>query len=367
MEDSGDIVDNGLRENPTAKIMYREIYRETQNVVDLGRRRGDIYEPSARWDQQDQDDFDQVPIETLLDDPQYGGGKFQVEEIGDEFREKQGLWPEHRQDIIHLWNAREKYGVDTFVDIEGIGSGKTHKFRTALKLDVMKVLTRVSPLEYYGLDPEGQGIAFVCMSRNAKLAKAVTFSTVLKAFDCPFFSKHFPPLIDIRKVQDAGRFPGLLRFPKDVVIFPGTGSALSAVGYNLFGGGIDEANYLEVVTESKKAIQGSHYDAAEIMYHAIRARMKSRFIGWIKKYNRLPGLLSLFSNTRRKGDFLERMAIKARTDRTIFFRRRCTWDAQPKEKFSGKCFNFDVVNRQIVDDDGMPIPINRISRKSSGF
>lgn len=337
--------------------LFRELVSETKKVLGRDRAYGKIEPLASRWDLKDQEDFDKIPIETLLDDSHYGGGKFGQQEVDDITGQSSGaLWADHRRDIIELDRARKERGVDVFVDIEGIGSGKTHKFRTILRIDVMRVLTRVSPLEYYGLDPTGQGISFVCMSRNASLAKMVTFTTVLKAFDCPFINEHFPPQVDLEKIKSSMRYPSLLRFPKDVIIFPGTGSALSAVGYNLMGGGIDEANWLEVVEGSKKAILSGHYDAGEVMYHAIKARMRSRFAHWIKTHGRLPGMLMLFSNARHSGDFLERMATKARTDKTIFVRRRNTWDAQPKERFSGKTFFFDIVNRQIVTEAGKPIP-----------
>jgi hypothetical protein len=341
--------------NPLDTPMFRALANETTRLVERDRDRGIVYEPKSRWDEHDQAEFDTVPLETLLDDPYYGGGRYYVEQIEDETREIQGLWPVHRQDIIDLWHARHRYGTDTFIDIEGIGSGKTHKFRSLLRLDVMQVLTRAKPMEYYRLDPDGQGISFVCMSRNAKLARKVTFTSVLKAFDCPFFNTYFPPQCNIAKIEESQKYPSELRFPKDVVIFPGSGSALSAIGYNLMGGGIDEANYLEVVEGSKKAVMGQDYDAAEVMYSAIYGRMKSRFVAWKSVNGRLPGLLTMFSNTRHGNDFLERMAKKSRTDRKIFFRRRCTWDGHPREHFSGKTFLFDKANRCIVDAQGKPV------------
>jgi hypothetical protein len=138
----------------------------------------------------------------------------------------------------------------------------------------------------------------------------------------------------------------MLRFPKNIVIFPGTGSALSAIGYNLYGGGIDEANYLEVVDDSKKAITGAYYDAAESMYNTITARMKSRFVQ--RGEGKVPGLLMLFSNPRHDGSFLERLAVMSRSDRSIFFTRRCTWEGRPADHFCGEKFYYDVEGRKVI-------------------
>lgn len=312
--------------------IFKALTDHARGFIDHEIEKGAVDKQKSRWDEKDQVEFEKIPIKKLLDDPYYGGG--------DE------LWEPHKRDLIELWERRKKHGVNTFVDIEGIGSGKTHKFRHAMRLLMLEVITKVDPLAYYNLDPKGQGISFVCMSRNAQLAKEVTFKTVLKVFDCPFFNTYFPPQVDLAQIEVSKRYPSLLRFPKDIVIFPGTGSALSAVGYNLFGGGVDEANYLEVVDSSKKAFVGKFYDAAELMYNAIMARILSR---------NLPGLLMMFSNPRYEGDFLERMALRAKRDSTIFVRRRCTWEAQPSvnndgtTRFCGDTFNFDVYNRKIVE------------------
>lgn len=309
---------------------YQQLAKIGKGFIDKDIERGNIPEQNARWDEKDEKEFSNIPFEVLLDDPYYGGGD---------------LWPVHRQDIIDLWEARRRYGVHTYVAIEGIGSGKTHKFKHVLRLMVLEVVTKVNPLKYYGLSEKGQGISFVCMSRNASLAKEVTYKTILQAFNCGFFKEHFPPNIDFNRVLDAHRYPQMLRFSRNVVIFPGTGSALSAVGYNLMGGGIDEANYLEVIDDSKRAINSNTYDAAEMVYNAIMTRMKSRFLS----KGKLPGLLMMFSNTKHSNDFLERMAVRSKTDSTIFFRRRCTWDGIPKERLSGETFKFDVYNNKIVE------------------
>lgn len=321
-----------MTDNPRDTLFFKSLVEKSLKRINKDKEKGLVYEPKIRWDLKDQQDFDKVPLTELLDNPYYGGGN---------------LWPAHRQDILDLWEARKR-GAYVYTTIEGIGSGKTHKFRHILRLMVLEVITREKPLEYFGLDPKGQGISFVCMSRNAQLAKQVTFTTVLKAFDCPFFQTYFPPQVDYRKMEDTQRFPSMLRFPRGVVIFPGTGSALSALGYNLYGGGIDEANYLEIVEDSRKAFIGTKYDSAELMFEQIKTRMRSRFV---KPGGKIPGLLMLFSNPRYNQDFLSRMILRARNgDKSIFWTRRCTWEAQPKERFSGETFLFDPHNRKIIEE-----------------
>lgn len=313
--------------------LFRYMASFADGQIEKEKEKGAILEPKKRWDEKDQFEFEQLPLSKLLDDPYYLG-------IGGD------LFPEHRRDIEQLWEARKTHGTHTAVFEEGIGSGKTFKFSTIMWLEVTEVITKVNPLKYYGLGEKGQGIAFICMSRNATLAKEVTFRTVLPFFDCPFYREYFPPQVNFTKIEETRRFPSRLRFPKNIVVFPGTGSALSAIGYNVFGGCIDEANYLELVDNSKRAMTGRKYDAAEEVYNAIMARMRSRFL----KDGKVPGLLVMMSNPRSTNDFLERIAIRARTDPHVFFRRRCTWQAHPKSRYSGKTFRYDVYNRRIVPD-----------------
>jgi hypothetical protein len=356
--------------NAIDKTVQEQIWIELKKIIAVDERRGRICKPEHIWRIEDQRDFSNIPIATLLDDPYYlglgqqpcaackGTGKV-FDEPCMECNGKGELRPElfisHRQDIMDLWNARKTNSVTTAIFQEGIGSGKTTKFCVILWLMVAEVLTKVRPLEYYGLAKKGQGISFVCMSRNEILAKAVTFLTLLPFFSCPFFDEYFPPQVDLTVVQEKRRFPSRLLFPKQVVIFPGTGSALSAIGFNLFGGGVDEANYLEVIDDSKKALTGKQYDAAEAMHNNIKARMKSRFDPHrLKRNGKTPGILVMFSNPKHSGDFTSRMGVKSKRDDTIFFRKRCTWQAQPADRFSGEYFWYDSYNRKIVETKNLP-------------
>ncbi len=359
-----------MRDNikTTESRMYKEMAGVFSELVDEQIERGTINEPKKRWDKKDQEAFEKVTIEELLDSPYYLGiGQYKCDDRCGWVDDKQkkpsicpncgrlarpDLFPAHRQDIIDLHNARRAIETVEAMFEEGIGSGKTFKFAAILWLMVTEVITKYRPLEYYGLAEKSSGISFVCMSRNASLAKEVTFQQVLPFFDCPFYAEYFPPKIDFQKINSMKKYyPSVLRFPKKIVIFPGTGSALSAIGYNLFGGCIDEVNYLEVVDDSKKAIRGEGYDAAQDMYEAIMARMISRFEPTrLRRDGKLPGLLVMMSNPCYPMDFLERKYLESRTNPSIFFRRRCTWEGHPKERYSGETFKFDVLNCRVIEE-----------------
>src|SRR5690606_4379721 len=145
-------------------------------------------------------------------------------------------------------------------------------------------------------------------------ARRVTFTEVWNRFQSPFNKDYFPPEPQFnREIRISAN---------NTCVFAGTSSALSALGYNLFGGVIDEAAFLDVVEESKKE-QGEVFDAAEMMYYAIYNRMLSRFA----KGGKLPGLICMVSSPRFPDDFMHRKideAIKMGNDSGIFWRRRST-------------------------------------------
>lgn len=271
------------------------------------------------------------------------------------FNAKSWLYPAHLEDIELIFEMKDKYGVHTVIDIEGFGSGKSTKHALILAIQIFKLLIIENPQIHYGLAP-GTGIAFIMMSRTERQARRVAFRKVLPIFNNRFFNTYFPPQVDFEKMTDSRKFPSQLEFHKNIVIFPGTGSAASALGYDIFGASIDEANYLEVTTESKKALGEGTYDAAEQMYHEIFGRMFSRFADSSQS---MPGIVCMFSNPRYKSDFLDRWTRKASLERLdserwidkdakLLVIKRPTWSAK-RHKFSKDTFRFDFSNFRVVE------------------
>src|SRR5258708_12917138 len=81
-------------------------------------------------------------------------------------------------------------------------------------------------------------------------------------------------------------------FPKNIVVRPLSGNVNAAIGSNIFGGIIDEVNFMAVVEQSKNAADGGTFDQANEMYNAIVRRRKSRFMA---AGGHLPGVLCLGS------------------------------------------------------------------------
>lgn len=286
-----------------------------------------------------------------------------IEEILDSediLNAKKWLYPVHREDIIKIFEYKERYGIDTVICEEGIGSGKTVKNMVLIFLQLFKLITLPNPQEFYGLAP-GTTMAFVLMSRNEKQARKVTFQKLLPLFNNKFFNTYFRPSADYTEMENRLIFPTELRFPKNILVFPGTGSSASTLGYDIFGASIDEANYLEYTVESKKAYGKGSYDAAEEMNFEIYNRMFSRYA---EKGGRIPGILSMFSNVKYKDTFLEKTINSANVEaidnsqqrfvdiknKMLIF-KRTTWQAKQgiPGLYSGETFKFDFQTLKIIE------------------
>src|SRR5258708_30579556 len=118
----------------------------------------------------------------------------------------------------------------------------------------------------------------------------------------PFFEHHFP----FRKSLGSE-----MVFPTNIVVRPLSGNVNAAIGSNIFGGIIDEVNFMAVVEQSKNAADGGTFDQANEMYNAIVRRRKSRFMA---AGGNLPGLLGLVSSKRYAGEFTDRNQAEARDE-----------------------------------------------------
>lgn len=284
-----------------------------------------------------------IPIETLIDDPYFMG-------------KKEVIYPRNKEIIIELFERRKQKPTNLFIYLAGIGSGKTYVTACMLWLLVYEVITMPDPHKSFKLDPNTK-IAFITMSKNEDLARKVTFGTVLPFFNCPFFNDYFPPQVDMEKLNsNPERLPRELRFPKNIKILPGTGSASSALGMAIHSGVVDEANFLQIteMTERGGVDSGEGVDAAKEMHDTILSRMTSRYqSALIEDKNALPGILAMISSSDSVDDFLERKINEAKEkgeESRTFWVRLPLWDSKPKGTYSDKVFLFDIPRMTILDE-----------------
>ena len=230
----------------------------------------------------------------------------------------------------------------------GIGVAKTTLalMTTAYQLYVLSCLRE--PQAVFGLQPSSE-IILIFQSITAMLSKSVDYER-FKAMiiASPYFEENFP--------HNRDRSSALF-FPRRIIVKPLSGSVHAAIGQNIFGGVIDEVNFMAVVEDSKATPDGGQFDQATEMYNAIVSRRKSRFM----KQGKLPGMLCLVSSNRYPGEFTERKEkeaaeqLKKTGKSNIYVYHRTLWDVKPegtyqKERF--RLFLGDIARKpRVLEDD----------------
>lgn len=295
--------------NPqTFKIML-EMYNKTRDPKYLDPH---IY-LSDKWEFYP---HDPVSVERWLYDDDYFGF------VG------RSMWPAVRDEFFKIMEANPR---PLRVILKGsIGWGKTFLSNTIMCRLLYELNCLRRPQAYYGLSPTSY-ISFMNLSVNAGHAYRVFFSNLLDMIDSsPWFARYAPR----RKPSTA-----VLLFPKKLISFmPGSSSEMSALGENLFGGVIEEANFFPVVKNSahlRNSIE-DEYDLAKRLQDSVWRRMKSRY----QRMGRLPGMLVLNSSANYPGDFLDRMS--GQPDPTTMVIDHSEWDTKPPSRYTGNRFHVFV-------------------------
>lgn len=252
------------------------------------------------------------------------------------------LYPSHKDDILAIYEEKKKRDINLVILIEGIGSGKSTVNSILTYLEWFRLTCQYDPQKYYGM-MDDEIIAFITMSRSEAQAKRVTLQKIYPKFQTVFNTEYFPP--SKRRGQE-------IWIPRNnTLIFAGTSNAASALGYNIYGGVIDEANFLEMTEGGKKSRSITEtYDAAEEMHNAMFNRMNSRFIN--PYTGKLDGMLTMISSCRYPDDFLERKVrehLRLADSSHIFIRRKSLWEAKPKWYFSGIKAHFDLKKKIVIE------------------
>lgn len=212
-----------------------------------------------------------------------------------------------------------------------IGSAKTTValYTTAYQLYLLSCYA--SPHTFYGLDPASE-IVFIFQSLNATAARTVDYERFKSMIErSPYFREYFPFNKDLESE---------LRFPNRIIVRPVSGEDTAAIGQNVFGGIIDEVNFMAVIRGGKNAGENGVYDQAVALYNSISKRRSSRF----SVQGKLPGMLCLVSSRRYPGQFTDVKEQEARDDlarygRThIFLYDKRTWEIKPPGSFQSGRF-----------------------------
>ena len=243
-------------------------------------------------------------------------------------------WPSIKSELIGLFNCPPDglrlSTYEEFVFDAGIGTGKSFLISVLFSYLTYRLLCLRSPQETFQLG-RGSTIALVNMSKNGMQAKKVVFGAIKARIDnSPWFQEYAQPDPDIRSE---------LRFPKDILIFPGNSEETGALGFTIFGANLDEAAFFT---------DNPGKDVAEDIYYALQRRIKSRFEG--------VGLLGITSSPRYVDDFIETKMTESRqsTAKHILGRTLETWNSRPDDI---RAINQDDCFELIHPRTGLPMKI----------
>ena len=226
-----------------------------------------------------------------------------------------------------------------------IGTAKTTLaiWTTAYQVYLLACLR--NPQQTFGLDRSSE-ILFVFQSLNATLAKQLNYDRFRSLIQTsPFFTEYFP--FDTKINTEC-------IFPHRIIVRPVSGQESAAIGQNVFGGLMDEVNFMEVTQDSAKTVDGGEYNQAIALYNSLSRRRKSRFM----KKGKLPGVFCLVSSKRYPGQFTDVKAEEAKSDPTIYIYDKTTWDVLPEENFSGEWFEIfigDLSRKARILEKGDPM------------
>lgn len=294
-------------------------------------------------------------------------------ESRDYLNQKKSLRPAVKKALLGFYENYDNTIEVVFGGATGIG--KTYMAAIVMLFMVYRLSCYHNPQLEFFLAP-GTSIVFSVQSASLNLAKKVAFDAIGGLCkQSNYFMQHFMYDKNVRTE---------LRFPKGIYLFPLSGADTAALGLNLFGGIIDELNFLQVVINSARGgaagLEG--YDQAAGIYNTIITRIKGRF----QDKGKIPGKLLLLSSANYPGDFISRKEDEAKESQaryeqtkdakdrpTIHVIKMSQWESIPEDRFCGDKFLLEVGNEnkttrilRTLDDavdetDVIEIPVEYIS------
>jgi len=264
------------------------------------------------------EDYDEIPVdpETFLLDPYYLGDAVEVFDV-------------LKKDFIDLFNDPTVFEV---ILAGGIGYGKSFLGALIEARMIYELLCLKSPQSFYSLSPSST-ITIMNLSITGAQAKTQIFAELSDMVRLsPWFQRNYPP---------DKRIKSSLNFPKNIVAMPGNSTELSAIGKTIFGGIVDEANFMARVMDSSRSREAtSEFHQAEVLVNALRTRLKSRFV----QQGHIPGKLVIISSKTTEDAYLERRVKEVGERDTVFVRSYATWETRPRERYMKEEFRVGLGN-----------------------
>lgn len=230
----------------------------------------------------------------------------------------------------------ELHSEDRYIEVlltGAIGIGKNYFADMSFAYDLYKLSCYHNPQIEYDLAP-GSSIMLIMQSISLSLAKKDIFEQFKARIEMsPYFKRNF--MFDPNVKSE-------LRFPKNIYVIPCGGNDTAAIGMNVYGGIIDELNFMAKTKDSVRVAltREEEFDQAERLYNTLIKRMKSRFI----QKDKIPGKLYLVSSVNYPGDFTDRKMEEAENDPTIFVMKMAQWESLPESRFTDERFPVEIGN-----------------------
>lgn len=267
--------------------------------------------------------FEPETVLFLLEHPEYAHRPVGVREFVESplYLNMRGrIWPKVLDELEAIFNADPLTPfLSSFREVVldmGIGSGKSYRVSVGFAYATYRLLCYKCPQDQFSDMASDSVIAIMNMSLSAPQAKKTVFGETQSIIrHSPWFRAHAMPDPHVKSE---------LRFPKNIVIFPGSSSETAPLGYNIYFCNMDEAAFYT---------ENAEKDAAAEIYDAMYGRVTSRFGE--------AGMVWATSSPRYVDDFIEKKMEESLTNPAVYGRRCPTWDNKPadiKAIGEGRCF-----------------------------
>lgn len=268
-----------------------------------------------------------VSIDQFIEDPEYLGDKFEV-------------WPKLRETLRNMKPdlMTGSQPITTILNSSSIGTGKSVLGQISMLYDLYVLCCFKKPHRLFNKSiDDSTPILFVMQSVRDHISRRVLYEPFRSIFETiPFFKKY----TNWNKDKESE-----LILDNKIQVVPMVASPLHYIGQAVISAIIDEANFMEVVIDSRKSGSGGQYgkggmfDQAQLVYSNIQRRRKSRFL--TKGVN--PGSIYTSSSVNYVNDFMDRQVQDYDPTRDthimcIDFRQ---WDVKPYDFDTGN-FKFLV-------------------------
>src|SRR3990172_458912 len=155
------------------------------------------------------------------------------------------VWPKNMEALWELFHGKNDDGTHgNYIEAilgGAIGRGKNYTADLGLAYQLYDLSSFHDPQLDYGLAP-GSSIVFVQQSKSLTLARKVVFDQFAERIKLsPYFRKFF--MFDEQVKSE-------LRFPCNIYIYPVGGNETAALGMNVYGGILDELNFMLKTADS---------------------------------------------------------------------------------------------------------------------